>query len=163
MDFLLTAQRDEQAALRFLKKAIRRHGVPEKSTLDGSAAKEAAIKRYNAAHGTAIAIRTIKYLATMVEQEHRGVKRITRPLLGCKSFAAAQDTLVGVALRPMIKKKPRGVEAGEEGLTAAEQFYSLAAYSPHRQGQRPRHDLLSKICDKTRLFLQCTGKAAPAG
>ena len=38
IDFLLTEQRDEEAALRFLKKAIRRHGVPEKITIDGSAA-----------------------------------------------------------------------------------------------------------------------------
>ena len=29
MDFLLTEQRDKEAALRFLKKAIRRNGVPE--------------------------------------------------------------------------------------------------------------------------------------
>jgi putative transposase len=127
IDFLLTEQRDEKAALRFLKKAIRRHGVPEKITIDGSAANEAAIKSYNAEHGTAIEIRKIKYLTNMVEQDHRGVKRITRPLLGCKSFAAAQDTLVGVELMHMIKKKQMVVEEGEEGLTAAEQFYSLAA------------------------------------
>src|SRR5882724_5488043 len=62
IDFLLTEHRDEQAAKRFLTKAIRRHGVPEKSTIDGSAANEAAIKSYNEEHGTAIDIRTIKYL-----------------------------------------------------------------------------------------------------
>ena len=67
IDFLLTEQRDEEAALRFLKKAIRRHGVPEKITIDGSAAKEAAIKSYNAEHGTAIAIRKVKYLNNIVE------------------------------------------------------------------------------------------------
>ena len=33
IDFLLTAQRDEQAAKRFLTKAIRRHGAPEKITI----------------------------------------------------------------------------------------------------------------------------------
>ena len=60
IDFLLTEQRDEEAALRFLKKVLRRHGVPEKITIDGSAANEAAIKRYNAEHGTAIAIRKVK-------------------------------------------------------------------------------------------------------
>jgi putative transposase len=38
IDFLLTQERDEQAAKRFLTKAIRRHGVPEKITIDGSAA-----------------------------------------------------------------------------------------------------------------------------
>src|SRR3954453_3999215 len=55
IDFLLTEQRDEHAAKRFLIKAIRRHGVPAKITIDGSAANEAAIKSYNAEHGTAIA------------------------------------------------------------------------------------------------------------
>src|SRR5262245_47075057 len=53
IDFLLTTQRDEQAAKRFLTKAIRRHsGGPETITIDGSAANEAAINSYNAAHGT---------------------------------------------------------------------------------------------------------------
>ena len=55
MDFLLTVHRDTEAALRCLKKAIRRHGLPEIMTIDGSDANAAAIKRYNEAHGTAIA------------------------------------------------------------------------------------------------------------
>jgi transposase-like protein len=59
--FLLTEHRDTEAALRFLQKAIRRHGVPETITMDGSDANEAAIKRYNEAHGTHIAIRQVKY------------------------------------------------------------------------------------------------------
>jgi putative transposase len=85
------------------------------------------IKRYNAEHGTAIVIRQVKYLNNMVEQDHRGVKRVTRPMLGFKSFNAAQDTLVGIELMHMIKKKQMVVEAGDEGLTAAALFYSLAA------------------------------------
>ena len=127
IDFLLTQQRDEEAALRFLKKAIRRHGVPEKITIDGRAANEAAIKSYNAEHGTAIAIRKIKYLNHVVEQDHRGVKRVTRPMLGFKAFEAAQDTLVGIELMHMIKKRQLRVAAGDEGRTAAELFCSLAA------------------------------------
>jgi transposase-like protein len=67
IDFLLTEHRDEQAAKRFLTKAIRRHDVPEKITIDGSAANEAAIKSYNAEHGAAIEIRQLKYLNNMVE------------------------------------------------------------------------------------------------
>jgi putative transposase len=54
-------------------------------------------------------------------------KRVTRPMLGFKSFEAAQDTLVGIELMHMIKKKQMVPEAGDEGLTAAELFYSLAA------------------------------------
>jgi transposase-like protein len=126
IDFLLTEHRDTEAALRFLKKAIRRHGVPEKITIDGSEANEAAIKRYNEEYGTTIEIRQIKYLNNMVEQDHRGVKRITRPMLGFKSFDAAQSTLVGIELMHMLRK--RQLDDGvEQGLTAAEQFYTLAA------------------------------------
>jgi len=127
IDFLLTEHRDTAAALRFLKKAIRRNGLPETITIDGSDANEAAIKRYNEEHGTAIAIRQVKYLNNVVEQDHRGVKRVTRPMLGFKSFEAAQDTLVGIELMHMIKKRQLRVEAGDEGRTAAELFYSLAA------------------------------------
>jgi len=127
IDFLLTEHRDTEAALRFLKKAIRRNGLPETITIDGSDANEAAIKRYNEEHGTTIAIRQVQYLNNVVEQDHRGVKRVTRPMLGFKSFEAAQDTLVGIELMHMIKKRQLRVEAGDEGRTAAELFYSLAA------------------------------------
>ena len=127
IDFLLTEHRDTAAALRFLKKAIRRNGLPTMITIDGSDANEAAIKRYNEEHGAAIAIRQVKYLNNVVEQDHRGVKRVTRPMLGFKAFEAAQDTLVGIELMHMLKKRQMRVEDGDEGLTAAELFYSLAA------------------------------------
>jgi putative transposase len=126
IDFLLTEQRDERAATRFLTKAIRRHAVPETITIDGSEASAAAIRRYNAENGTAIAIRQVKYLNNVVEQDHRSVKRITRPTLGFKSFEAAQGTLVGIELMHMIRKGQ--LEDGvEQGQTSAEQFYALAA------------------------------------
>ena len=127
IDFLLTEHRDAEAALRFLKKAIRRNSLPETITIDGSDANEAAIKRYNEEHGTSMSIRQVKYLNNIVEQDHRGVKRITRPMLGFKAFDAAQSTLVGIELMHMIKKRQLVVEEGDEGRTAAELFYSLAA------------------------------------
>jgi transposase-like protein len=80
IDFLLTEHRDKAAALRFLKHAIRRHGVPETITIDGREANEAAIKSYNEEHGTNIILRQVKYLNNIVEQDHRGVKRVTRPM-----------------------------------------------------------------------------------
>src|SRR5262245_15134499 len=60
IDFLLTEQRDEQAATRFLTKAIRRNGVPETLTIDGSEAHAAAIRTYNQEHGTTITMRLVK-------------------------------------------------------------------------------------------------------
>src|SRR5262245_6539741 len=127
IDFLLTEHRDTEAARRFLTQAIRRHGVPEMITIDGSEANEAAIKRYNEAHGTAIIIRQVKYLKNIVEQDHRAVKRMTRTMLGFKSFEAAQHTLIGIELMHMLKKGQLVIADGVEGLTPAEQFYLLAA------------------------------------
>ena len=71
----------------------------------------------------------MKYLNNVVEQDHRAVKRVTRPMLGFKSFDAAQDTLVGIELMHMIKKRQLVVAEGDEGRTAAELFSSLAAYA----------------------------------
>ena len=118
IDFLLTEQRDEHAATRFLTKAIRRHGGPEKVTIDGSEANAATIRSYNDEHGTAIAIRQVKYLHKIVERDHWAIKRITRPMLGFKFFEATQCTLAGVELMHMIRKDQ--LESGaEQGLTAA--------------------------------------------
>ena len=137
IDFLLTEQRDEPAAKRFLTKAIRRHGAGE-ITIDGSAANEAAIKSYNTEHGTNIIIRKRKYVNNIVEQDHRAVKRVTRPMLGFKSFDAAQDTLVGIELMHMIKKRQMVVEAGEEAALRPN-CSTPWPRNPHRQGQLPLH------------------------
>jgi transposase-like protein len=61
IDFLLTAQRDKDAALQCLKKAIPRHGVPETIPIDGSEANATAIRAYNEEDGTAIPLRQVKY------------------------------------------------------------------------------------------------------
>src|SRR6266545_2206854 len=119
IDFLLTEHRDKEAALRFLKKAIRRNGLPAKITIDGSDASEAAIKSYNEEHGKNIIIRQVKYLNNIVEQDHRGVKRITRPMLGFKAFDTAQSTLVGIELIHMIRKG-QFADGVEQGLMPAE-------------------------------------------
>ena len=88
---------------------------------------EPGIKHYNEAHGTHIIIRKVKYLNNVVEQDHRAVKRVTRPMLGFKSFDAAQVTLAGIELMHMLKKQQMIVGAGDEHPTAAQQFYALAA------------------------------------
>jgi putative transposase len=92
IDVLLTAHRDQAAALRCLTQAIRRPGVPETITIDGSDANDTAIKSYNEKHGAHLIIRQVQYWNNPVEQDHRGVQRGARPRLGCKSLAAAQDT-----------------------------------------------------------------------
>lgn len=123
VDFLLTAKRDRKAALRFLRKAIRHNGTPEKITIDKSGANTAAIESYNAEHEAGIEIRQVKYLNNIVEQDHRAIKRLVRPMLGFKSFWSAAVTLAGVELLHMIRKGQLRT-TGE--LCRAQQFYSLA-------------------------------------
>jgi hypothetical protein len=60
VDFLLTAKRDREAALRFLRKAIDQNGTPEKITMDKSGANTAAIESHNAEHEAGIEIRQAK-------------------------------------------------------------------------------------------------------
>lgn len=40
-----------------------------------------------------IDVRRIKYMNNMVEQDHRGIKNITKYTLGFKSFEAAKATI----------------------------------------------------------------------
>ena len=88
VNFLLTAKRDRKAALRFLRKAIDQCGMPQKITIDKSGANTAAIDDYNTDTKTGIELRVaglgpqVKYLNNIVEQDHRAVKRLTRPMLG---------------------------------------------------------------------------------
>jgi len=109
-----------------LNKAIRRQGLPEKITIDKSGANTAAIEHYNDDNKTRIELRQIKYLNNIVEQDHRAVKRLTRPMLGFKAFRSAYSTLVGIELMHMIKKGQMMLDAGST-MTPAAQFYALAA------------------------------------
>ena len=86
IDFLLTAKRDRKAALRFLRKAIDQCGMPQKIAIDKSGANTAAVESYNTEHNAGIELRQVKYLNNIVEQDHRAIKRMTRPMSGFKSF-----------------------------------------------------------------------------
>jgi putative transposase len=126
IDFLLTPTRDRDAAEAFLRKAIRTQGLPEKITIDKSGSNTAAITHYNTTHKTAIVIRHSKYLNNIVEQDHRAVKRLTRPMLGFKSFWAARCTIAGIETMHALRKGQL-LTAENELQTPAEQFYALAA------------------------------------
>ena len=123
VDFLLTAKRDCRAAARFLRKSIDQCGTPAKITIDQSRANAAALEDYNRDMDTNIELRQVKYLNNIVEQDHRAIKRLTRPMLGFKSFWSAAITLAGIEIMHMIRK---GQLICQRTLTPAQQFYSLA-------------------------------------
>ena len=78
--------------------------MPQKITIDKSGANTAAVESYNTNHNAGIELRQVKYLNNIVEQDHRAIKRMTRPLLGFKSFWSASITLAGIELMHMIRK-----------------------------------------------------------
>jgi putative transposase len=108
--------------------------VPETITIDGSEASAAAIKSYNEEYGTVMALRQVRYLNNMVEQDHRTVKRVVRPMRGFKSCETVQRTLVGIEVLHMLKKGRLVTEEEEPCLTPAEQFCALAASSQAPKG-----------------------------
>ena len=125
VDFLLTAHRDMAAAMRFFEKAMRENDVPEKIAMDKSGANKAAIDEINNTMAVPITVRQVKYLNNIVEQDHRAIKRVTRPMLGFKSFRAASNVLAGVELMHMIRKGQFDIGTGAS-MSFADQFYALA-------------------------------------
>nr|AWD72117.1 transposase [Polaromonas sp. E3S] len=97
INFLLTAKRDKKAAMRFFEKAMQANGIPEKVTIDKSGANKSAIDQIIEDKEIAVEVRQIKYLNNIVVQDHRAVKRNTRPMLGFKSFRAAASVLAGMS------------------------------------------------------------------
>jgi putative transposase len=133
IDFMLSNNRNEAAAKAFFTKAIGSCGLPEKITIDKSGANKAGIDAINiqliilSLLGCAliqIDIRQIKYLNNIVEQDHRGIKRIINPMMGFKAFHSAEATLAGIELYRMLKK---GQHVNAKNSTAFELFYALAA------------------------------------
>ena len=59
-------------------------------------------------------------------QDHRAVKRLTRPMLGFKSFWAARCTIAGIEVMHAIRKGQL-LTTENVSQTPAEQFYALAA------------------------------------
>ena len=125
IDFLLRAKRDHAAARAFFERAIGLHGVPEKITIDKSGANTAAVLSIQAASGLLSELRQSKYLNNIVEQDHRAVKRIARPMLGFKTFRCARILIARIEMMHMIRKGQLGRVKDRASSPAAE-FYCLA-------------------------------------
>ena len=117
VNFLLTVRHDKAAALRFFEKTMKASGIPENVTMDKSGTNKAAIDGINASRETPIVVRQVKYLNNTVEQDHRAVKRATKPMLNFKSFRAAQNVLAGIELMHMIRKRQLMMEGYNHPIT----------------------------------------------
>ena len=71
-----------------------------------------------------LTVRQIKYLNNIVEQDHRFIKKITKPMKSFKAFQSADATLAGIELHHMLRKNQHNQSSNQ---TIFEQFYGLAA------------------------------------
>ena len=110
VDFLFRAKRDKAAARRYFERAIAQNGLPETVTIDKSGANLAGLNAINAERETPIKIRQSKYLNNVVEQDHRAIKRVVRPMLGFKRFRYARIILCGIELNAHDSER---TDAGE--------------------------------------------------
>ena len=108
IDFLLSAKRDAAAAKRFFRKALARpHTVnPRTVTVDKNPAYLKAVTEMkdDGELWRRSRLRQVKYLNDIVEQDHRRIKRMTRPGLGFGGFWTARRTLAGFEAMAMIRK-----------------------------------------------------------
>jgi transposase-like protein len=131
----LSERRNLTAAKRFLRKALRRHGRPERIVIDGSQTNREAILSCDTEHQLQdrsrrqlkpIRIRQSQYLNNRIEQDHRAIKRRIRPMLGFKSLNSARAILGGTEMVHMMRKG-QAKYASNLQLSLAEQFDLLAA------------------------------------
>jgi transposase-like protein len=143
----LSPTRDAEAAIRFFLKALpstadpvpQAHLVEEQMAQPATAANAATLAPRvinvdkNAAYPKAIAelkasralpeaveLRQVKYLNNLIEQDHRFIKRLTKPGMGFFSFETAWRTLQGFEMMNMRRKgQIQGVAKGDVGWLIA--------------------------------------------
>ncbi len=108
IEFLLSAKRDVSAAKRFFRKMMRadHRRLPFSINVDKNAAYPEA---FTSSQDEKIlpkdcALRRIKYLNNVIEQDHRFIKKKVRATQCFKSFHTAERTLEGIEAINMIRK-----------------------------------------------------------
>ena len=122
LDFLLSAKRDAAAAERFLRKTLHaaHTQAPRVINVDKNAAYPPAVDDLKADEQLpqTTQLRQVKYLNNLVEQNHRFIKRLTKPGMGFGSFNTARQTIRGLEAMNMLRKGQ--VEAVDKGDVRAQ-------------------------------------------
>ncbi|MER8608321.1 IS6 family transposase [Mesorhizobium sp. M1233] len=135
VEFFFSENRDLPAAKRFLRKALQRHGRPERIAIDGSQTNHEAIRscdlgnrlRHRSRRALKpITIRKSQYFNNRIEQDHRRIKRRVRSMLGFKSTTTAKIILSGIEMVHMMRKRQARF-AYNPTPSIAKQFEMLAA------------------------------------
>jgi IS6 family transposase len=86
LDFMLSAKRDGKAAARFFRKVLgaKHTQTPRVITVDKNAAYPVAVEelKQDQILKAQTKLRQSKYLNNVLEQDHRNIKRIVKPMIG---------------------------------------------------------------------------------
>ncbi len=108
IDFRLGAKWDKEAAKRFLRRALARENTRHPRTIvtDRLKSYPGALRelKRDGELGRFTRHRRGRWLNNRVEQDHRRIKRRTRPMLGFQSFWTARRTLAGIEALAMLGK-----------------------------------------------------------
>jgi len=108
IDFLLSVNRDADAAKCFFQKALRSpsHPRPRVINVDGNPSYPGVISELKTSGhlGRRCRCRPVPYLNNIVEQDHRAIKRRVRASQGFRCFASAARTIEGIETMHMIRK-----------------------------------------------------------
>lgn len=112
LDFMLSERRDDAAATAFFVKAIGNNGWPDKVVTDKSGSNTAGLFNMNCLLVLQnwcwlIEVLQVKYLDNIIEQHHRCIKKITRPMQtfkSPKSLISASATLAGIEVAHMVRQ-----------------------------------------------------------
>jgi putative transposase len=135
VEFWFSERRNLAGAKQFLSRAFKRHGRPERIVIDGSQTNREAILSCDTVSRlrdgsrrrlTPVRIRQCRYLNNRIEQDHRGIKRRVRSMLGFKSSASARVILGGIEMIHMMRKQQANY-GGHPQPSLAEHFDILAA------------------------------------
>ncbi|MBD1849141.1 IS6 family transposase [Cyanobacteria bacterium FACHB-502] len=118
LDFMLSAKRNGKAAARFFRKVLQGQHTqaPRVITVDTNAAYPVAMEvlKGDETIDQETELRQSKYLNNVIEQDHRNIKRIVKPMMGFKTFNSTRRTLSGIEAMNMIKKgQVKGVKQGD--------------------------------------------------
>ena len=133
IDFMLSEKRDKAAAKAFFNKSISSNGLSYTVKMDKTGANKAGIDNINLhlallfMYGGIfyqIDISQIKYLNNIIEQDHRFIKKITKPMKGFKAFHSSEATLAGIELHHVL---PKNQHQDSDNISIFKQFSLLAA------------------------------------
>jgi IS6 family transposase len=131
LEFLLSENRDAQAAKQFFTKVLRASHtiIPRVINVDQNPAYPKALEELKAVGKLpqGCQLRPAKYLNNVIEQDHRFIKRLVRAGLGFFSFSTAWRTLRGYETMHMIRKGQVQVGGIEDQVKFVDSLFGLSA------------------------------------